>query len=343
MIWSFTWTWVGLGVVMLSLAEMAAMAPTAGGQYHWVSEFSPLSIQRPTSFFVGWMSALSWQAGNASGPILVGTLLQASVSVVYPDYTPTNWQSTLIVVAIAVFVCVTNIWGAKAMPLLQNIMLMVHVLGFLAIIIVFWVLSPRMTPRTTLTEFKNGGGWKSTGLALMVGQLSAVYACIFSDSAAHIAEEVEDAGKTVPRAMIGSYVVNGILGIVFLVSYMFMMTDVEAALQDPTGYPHIWVFRHAISPGGVSALNAIPTALLLANTMSMNLSTSRQTWAFARDHGLPFSVWISRVDTGLNIPVNAVLVTCIITISLCLINLGSDVAFNASKSREVHKGTPCSR
>jgi hypothetical protein len=50
---------------MLSLAEMASMAPTAGGQYHWVSEFSPPSLQKPLSFFVGWMSTLSWQAGTA--------------------------------------------------------------------------------------------------------------------------------------------------------------------------------------------------------------------------------------------------------------------------------------
>jgi amino acid transporter len=73
---------------MLSLAEMASMAPTAGGQYHWVSEFSPPSLQKPMSFFVGWMSTLSWQAGTASGPFLVGTLIQASVIVMYPDYTP---------------------------------------------------------------------------------------------------------------------------------------------------------------------------------------------------------------------------------------------------------------
>lgn len=32
--WSFVWTFVGFWFVMLSLAEMASMAPTSGGQYH---------------------------------------------------------------------------------------------------------------------------------------------------------------------------------------------------------------------------------------------------------------------------------------------------------------------
>lgn len=108
-----------------------------------------------------------------------------------------------------------------------------------------------------------------------------------------------------------------------------MMTDVDAALNDPTYYPHIWVSRQAVSPGGVVALNVIPTILIFAGTVSFNLSTSRQTWAFARDRGLPFSNWIGHVDRKLEVPSNAVTITCLTTTALSLINIGSDVAFNA--------------
>lgn len=335
LIWSFVWTWFGFSTVMLSLAEMSSMAPTAGGQYHWVSEFSPPSVQKPFSYFIGWMSTLSWQAGTASGPFLVGTLIQSSAVVMYPDYSPTNWQGTLMVIAVTFLVWVLNIWGARIMPVFQNIMLVVHIFGFLAIIIVFWVLSPRASAEVTFTEFKNAGGWSSTGLTLMVGQISAIYACICSDSAAHMAEEIKDAGRTVPRAMIGAYLMNGLLGIVFLISYMFMITDLDAALNDVTGYPHMWVFSQAVSPGGVVALNAIPTILIFAGTLSFNLSTSRQTWAFARDRGLPFSDWIGHVNPKLQVPANAVTVTAIITVALSFINIGSDVAFNAIISLNV--------
>jgi amino acid transporter len=147
-----------------------------------------------------------------------------------------------------------------------------------------------------------------------------------------MSEEIKDAGKTVPRAMLGSYILNGVLGLVFLISYMFMLTDVAAALDDATGYPHIWVFSQAVSPGGVVALNAIPTILIYAGTLSFNISASRQTWAFARDKGLPFSGWLSQVNKKWQVPVNAVTFTCLFTVVLSLINIGSDVAFNASKS-----------
>lgn len=178
LIWSYVWTFIGFTFIVASLAEMASMAPTAGGQYHWVSEFSPPSVQRPFSFFIGWMSTLSWQAGTASGPYLVGTLIQACAIVVYPDFAPTGWQGTLMVVAITFLVWVLNIWGARLMPLFQNMMFVVHVLGFLVIIIVLWVLSPRASAEVTFTHFNNDGGWNSMGLALMVGQISAIYACI---------------------------------------------------------------------------------------------------------------------------------------------------------------------
>ncbi|KAK0637101.1 GABA permease-like protein [Bombardia bombarda] len=335
LIWSFVWTWFGMSTVILSLAEMSSMAPTAGGQYHWVSEFSPPSIQKPLSYFTGWMSTLSWQAGTASGPFLVGTLIQSSVIVMYPEYAPTTWQGTLMVIAVTLIVWILNIWGARGMPMFQNIMLVVHVLGFLAIVVVFWALSPRATAEVTFLEFRNDGGWSTTGLSLMVGQISAIYACICSDSSAHMAEEIEDAGKTVPRAMIGAYLMNGVIGLVFIISYMFTITDVAAALEDATGYPHIWVFSQAVSAGGVAALNTIPILLIFAGTLTFNLSTSRQTWAFARDNGLPFSSWIAKVDKKRQVPANAVAVTCLFTILLSFINIGSDVAFNAIISLNV--------
>lgn len=58
------------------MAEMASMAPTSGGQYHWVSEFAPASSQKFLSYITGWLSSMSYQAGNASGFFLAGTIIQ---------------------------------------------------------------------------------------------------------------------------------------------------------------------------------------------------------------------------------------------------------------------------
>jgi amino acid transporter len=102
--WSYIWTYAGMTLVVLSLAEMASMAPTSGGQYHWVSEFAPPEYQKLLSYFTGWMSAMSWQAGAASGPFLVGTIIQSLVYVNKESYEATNWQGTMMV-------GLTYIWG----------------------------------------------------------------------------------------------------------------------------------------------------------------------------------------------------------------------------------------
>lgn len=55
LIYSTAWSFIGFGPVYLSMAEMASIAPIAGAQYHWVSEFAPESCQRILSYLVGYV------------------------------------------------------------------------------------------------------------------------------------------------------------------------------------------------------------------------------------------------------------------------------------------------
>src|SRR5882757_4422207 len=101
-------------------------APISGGQYHWVSEFAPPQYQKSLSYMTGWMSTLSWQAGTASGSFLTGTIIQGLITVNNPNYAAENWQGTLLVFAMVLVIFIANIWGAKSLPMLQNILLVVH-------------------------------------------------------------------------------------------------------------------------------------------------------------------------------------------------------------------------
>ena len=156
-----------------------------------------------------------------------------------------------------------------------------------------------------------------------------------SDATAHMAEEVKDAGRNVPIAIVWSYVGNGLIALVFLVTFLFAMPSVEEAIGDPSGFPFIYVFQKTVSTGGVNALTIMVLILVVASNVSFNASTSRQTFAFARDNGLPFAQWISAVHPQLQIPANAVFLSCLISALLAVINIGSDVAFNAIISLQI--------
>ena len=50
---------IGMVCSTLSMAETASMASTAGGQYHWVSEFAPREYQQSLSYLTGWLCVSS--------------------------------------------------------------------------------------------------------------------------------------------------------------------------------------------------------------------------------------------------------------------------------------------
>ncbi|QSS54035.1 GABA permease [Histoplasma capsulatum var. duboisii H88] len=333
--WSYIWTFVGFGFVIFSLAEMASMAPISGGQYHWVSEFASEKHQKFLSYVTGWLSVLAWQAGAASGSFLTGNIIEGLITVNKPDYVSTPWRGTLLVFAMVALIFFFNIWVAQGLPMIQNMLLVVHIFGFLAVVVVLWVMAPHQSARAVFTEFRNGGSWPSIGVSVMVGQISAIYGGLSVDATAHMAEEVKDAGRNVPNAIAWGYVANGILAIIFIVTYVFSIPSVDDALNDPSTFPFIYVFRNAVSTKGVNALTIVILVLVIASNVSFNASTSRQTFSFARDKGLPFSRWLSDVHPTKHIPANAIFVSCLISVLLSLINLGSSAAFHAIISLNV--------
>lgn len=73
---------------------------------------------------------------------------------------------------------VSNIWGHDIWPRVQNGLMVLHVLAFLAVVVTLWCLAPHRTARDVFTDFSNSGDWNSLGLSLMVGQISAIYSIL---------------------------------------------------------------------------------------------------------------------------------------------------------------------
>lgn len=186
LIYCYLGTFLGFIVVIASMAEMASMAPTAGGQYHWVSEFSPKSAQRFLSYVTGWVCVLGWQTGTTSIAFVTAGQIQSLMVINDVSYTFERWHGTLLVLAITLFAILFNTYLAKRLPMVEGIVLFLHVCGFIAILVPLWVLAPRNNAHAVFTEFHNGGGWSSTGLSVLIGMLSPVFAFLGPDSATHV-------------------------------------------------------------------------------------------------------------------------------------------------------------
>jgi choline transport protein len=111
-----------------------------------------------------------------------------------------------------------------------------------------------------------------------------------------MSEEVQQAGTVIPKAMVTSYTINAITVIVSVITFFFCLTDMDAASNTATGYPFVQVFSDTIgSIGGAIALTSILMVALFFCQVNNMASTSRQVFAFARDGGLPFGKWLSKV------------------------------------------------
>ena len=103
-----------------------------------------------------------------------------------PTYVPERWHGTLLVIASAAFSILFNTFLAKKLPLVEGLVLVIHVLGLFAVIIPLWVLAPRNNAQAVFTEFSNGGGWDTTGTAVMVGLISPILSMLGFDCVVHM-------------------------------------------------------------------------------------------------------------------------------------------------------------
>jgi amino acid transporter len=136
----------------------------------------------------GWLCAMGWQCAIVSIAFLVGTIIQGLIVLNDPSYEFQRWHGTLLVIAITTFSILFNTFLAKNLPMVEALILILHVVGLFAIIIPLWVLSPRNNAKAVFTEFYNGGGWNSDGVATLVGLSTTITSMIGYDCSVHMCE-----------------------------------------------------------------------------------------------------------------------------------------------------------
>ncbi|THW48713.1 amino acid transporter [Aureobasidium pullulans] len=334
-VWTFIVTWIFTLCMIASMAELASMAPTAGGQYHWVSEFAPPSLEKPLSYMVGWSSWLGWVSGIPSCAQFLAYQVEGLVLINNPDADlGALWQIGLLLFAFLFVTFGFNIFLSHKLPLAEGIILVLHVLAFFAYLIVFWVMADVGSAKNVFTEFSNGGGWSSQGVSCLVGLVTPIWCFIGPDAGAHMSEELRDASRVLPKAMMWATFINGALGCVMIISFCFAAGDnLDGILNTGTGIPVVQLLYNVTnSKAGTSVLIVVLLILQYFSAITTIASSSRQTWAFARDRGFPFSEWLSRVDPRWDVPVNSLLLCLAVSLILGAINFGSETALDAIMS-----------
>ncbi|OQE47401.1 hypothetical protein PENCOP_c001G02805 [Penicillium coprophilum] len=302
------WCWlIGSCMAMCigsSVAELVSAYPTAGGMYFVTKHVVPPDQVPIFSWIQGWCNLLGQTAGVSSVAYTVSQMLLACVSM-NSDlvdgkylYAPTGDRSGINRNSM-------QSWGDLFTD--HEIVASNHPLP------ASWVFG----------NFTDGSGWGSRVFSFFLGFLSVAWTMTDYDGTTHMSEETHDAAVRGPVAIQTAVLVSGALGWVLTVSMCFCLTDFEGILTSPTGMPAAQIFLNAGGKRGGTIMWAFVILVQFFTGCSAMLADTRMAFAFARDDALPFSKFLSKVNSRTHTPVNAVWFVVIFSIGLNCIAIGS--------------------
>lgn len=265
--------------------------------------------------------------------------------------------------AITFLVALFNVFLANWLPLIETVILVLHFAGFVGILVPLWVLAPKTAGSQVWDGFVDAG-WGNSEYYLLLWDrwlmrwiswafMSYRYvniggrfrrrrrSCAYGGGASRRFKKspkshaLDHYGERRPRLRHACVHLPPFYSLILSSSqdtsrtFCYTVGDIEAAITSPTGYPIIEVFYNATgSAASATGLSCLLIILNIVNNLTNMAGASRQMFAFARDRGLPFSGWVSRVPSGYDVPINAIIVSALCACVLHCINIGSSIAFN---------------
>ncbi|MDX2600323.1 amino acid permease [Streptomyces caniscabiei] len=299
-LWAFLIVLVGQLFVAGVFAQLASKWPLEGSVYQWSRRLAGEHY----GWFAGWAYMWSLVVAVAGGSYYVASFLPVILG------TEPFENTTKILVAIAVSAVVTglNAAGPKAVKAFAVLSLIAEVIGSIVLGVIL-IIGHRNQPWSVIfdtagTGGADGGSWLWMGLFAAVGFVG--WAFVGFESAGAIAEEVVDAKRNVPKAMVASLVAIGAVvlfsGLALVLAIPDMQAVVMGAVQDPTAE----TAQAAMGNSVTKPLFVLIVIGFIASALAAQTSASRIIWSFARDEVLPASRRLSSLSRRGQYPMAAI-------------------------------------
>lgn len=301
--------------VAVSLGELCSSMPTALGQAYYIFRLAQNPWGRFASYLCAWINTFGWWTLSASQlAFMTNFILGLKVSFDNDwDGASKSWVQFLVYFGLTLLMTVANLVACRKDKLLSwfNNFLGITFGGLFIVIMLALLIS--VGTRADLSfrpgalvfgQWINETGW-SDGVVWFTGLIQAAYGLTAFDSVIHMIEEIPSPRKNGPRAIWLAVVIGAATGFLFMVVCLFCIQDLDTVIDGPTGLPFIDLVNQAIGVRGGGALLALFIFNGVCQGISILTTSSRLTWGFARDGGLPFSVYFSHVDTTWKVPARA--------------------------------------
>jgi choline transport protein len=247
----------------------------------------------------------------------------------HPDFVLEAWHTYLTYVLITWFCVLFCIFGNRFLPLLQNVGLVLLIVGGVVTIIVLAAM-PRThaSSSSVWSDWQNTTGWGG-GVAFLTGVLNGSFTIATVDSVSHMAEELPNPRRDIPRAIFAQVSLGAITAFLYAIALFYAVSDLDDVINTSGSFPVGVIYHQATgNAGGAFCLLLIVFFIIMICAISTVLSLGRTWWALARDQATPFGGFFSSVNEQLSCPIPATILVGVLVTGLGAIILASGTAFN---------------
>lgn len=306
--------------VAVSLGELTSAMPTALGQAYWVYRLWTTPMGRFASYMTAWINTFGWWTLTASQSAFMTDFILALKVLYDPDWAPAswNWVRFLLYVAITVFLSAINAVACRRdgiLPWINNLVGTSFILLFfvfaLALLISVGIKSDlNFQPASfVFATWINQSGWPS-GVTWFTGLIQSAYGLTAFDACIHMVEELPDASRTGPRVIWLSVLVGAITGWLFMACCLGSIQSLDDVIN--ADYPFIQLCLETMGLTAAATLLSLFVISGVGQNIGLTTTSSRLTWGFARDGGIPWHHFFAKVNDTWRVPARAIWGQCAI-------------------------------
>lgn len=300
--------------VAVSLGELTSAMPTALGQAYWVYRLWTTPVGRFASYMCAWINTFGWWALTASQSAFMTDFILALKVMFDEDWAPAswNWVRFLLYLAITAILSLINAVACRrdgVLPWINNFVGASFILLFfvfaLALLISVGVRSNLsfQSGSFVFATWINQSGWPS-GVTWFTGLIQSAYGLTAFDACIHMVEELPDASNTGPRIIWLSVLVGAITGWLFMGCCLGTIQSLDDILA--ADYPFIQLCLETMGLSAAATLLSLFVISGVGQNIGLTTTSSRLTWGFARDGGIPFHRYFAVVNDTWRVPERAI-------------------------------------
>lgn len=325
--------------VALSLAEIASAFPVSAGAPYAVSRLSPPKYKALLTWSTCWANWFSQITGPASINSSEAAMILALATFNDPSFKITHGKVYGVSTALMVIQAIISSFPTKWLARVNSFTALANVVFLIIVFVVFFAANNRVKMYNNVPKFNdNSKAWGlenltnyPQGVATLMSFLGVIWSMSGYDASFHLAEECANAAKAVPISIILTSTVGGFIGFMFMIAMAYTIVDIREVANDPLGLgqPFVTYMTQFLSKDLVNMCTSLTIVSSFFMGCSCMLGASRVTFAYSRDHLLPFAQYWKKVHPITRTPINAVWLNFIIGQLLLLMMFAGPAAMSA--------------